>query len=246
LVDTSESFPSAIRATVEREWSEAGFERDAAGYSPEYNAVLKRHGAFNDDYDIAWTLLNISAARTDTGGASRLSEALPSPGGLERLIDGCRGDCVEWLRGAFAEKYRRDHIREVCARDYFGWAYKLETPALLAGWRSLPLPAYIYTGRDLKEWELAKRTLSWNDFPAERVVHADTGIRKPSPEGLSYICDKFGHKNPLYFGDTASDRRAHSAFGMGRFAAIGGILPDEGMSFENIGEALLNLTGWSG
>ena len=244
LMEALESFPEMIRIVVEREWAREGGVCDAPGYSLSHNAVFKRHGAFNDDYDIAWTLLNIAFTR-----GARLSLAIPSPGELERLLGGCGADCVSWLRANYEEKFDRDRIIALCESVYFGedgneGTWKLEKPKLRASWRDLPLPAYVYTGRNTREWRMAQKALRWEDLPDERVINKDDGVAKPSPEGLARICRRFGHERPLFFGDTASDREAARAFGHGWFAAIGSLLPDEPLRFDETEEALRVLMGW--
>lgn len=240
-MEALESFPEMIRIVVSGEWTRAGGVCDAPGYSLGQNTIFKRHGAFNDDYDIAWVLLNLASSRGE-----RLSEALPSPGELEEILAGCEGDCVAWLRANYEEKFNRDYIIDLCERVYFGdetypGTWMLERPMLKTHWRDLPLPAYIYTGRNTREWRLAQKTLRWEDFPDERVVNKDSGIAKPSPAGLADICSRFGHDRPVFFGDTASDRIAAKAFGKGWFIAIGDLLPDEPLRYESVEDALREL-----
>jgi phosphoglycolate phosphatase-like HAD superfamily hydrolase len=248
LIDAGESFPEAVRMTVEREWRAGGYECDAPGYSREHNSVLKRHGSFNDDYDIAWTLLNISAHHAERLG-NKLSDAMPSPEELGRIIGGCIGSSVDWTRAEFGERFGRRRIRDSCAGAYFGegeseGTCSLERACLSADWRDLPLPAYVYTGRDEREWRMARRTLSWGDFPDERVVHSGTGMLKPSPDGIDFICGRFGHARPLYFGDTESDRMAQLSSGKGWFVAVGEILTSGELWFGDVSTALSKLTGW--
>ncbi|MDR3254045.1 MAG: HAD family hydrolase [Synergistaceae bacterium] len=253
LIEADKSFPEMIRAVVEDLWHGAGFVAESPGYSAELNYVFKRHGSFNDDYDIAWSLLNIMAFRSGTnrrGENGKRSPEFPlSPEELGDIISRCAGDCVEWMRSAFPERFGREHVREMCVRTYFGLEeqkgmYAIETPLLRSHWRSLPLPAYIYTGRNGAEWGLAKEILSWEDFPDERVIGFDSGIRKPSPRGLFSLCDAFGHERPMFFGDTASDRKAWEAFGKGHFVAIGDILRDDKPNFANVEDALFCILGW--
>ena len=71
LLRSNETFREIIRLIVEGEWRASGLDADAPGYSLALNAVFKDHGSFNDDYDIAWTLLNIAAA----SASEKLSEA---------------------------------------------------------------------------------------------------------------------------------------------------------------------------
>jgi phosphoglycolate phosphatase-like HAD superfamily hydrolase len=248
LIDSSASYPEMVRRAVEAEWKAAGFFADAPGYSSRLNSVFKRHGGFNDDINIAWGLLNIIAPENSGGGTDKLSELTPSPDELEGIIRPCGIDPVRWIRGNFKEKFWLGQVRDTCLGIYFGdgeaGVYAAEKPMLRASWRDLPLPAYVFTGRSVAEWGLAKGVLSWNDFPDERVVTSDSGILKPSPEGLALICRKFGHRSPIFFGDTASDKMSFEAFGIGRFAAIGKILRGPAPNFDSVGDALLNLIGW--
>ena len=246
LIETGESFPLTIRLCVEQEWTRIGGVCDAPGYSDEHNAVLKRHGSFNDDYDIAWVLLNLSVSRLD--GTKKLSRAFPSPDELQEIVTSCDGDCVSWQRARFAELFQRDDVRARCEDLYFGndgkpGASAMEMPLIDVDWKDLPFPAYIYTGRDLREWRAAQRVLGWPDFPDDRVVHRDSGMLKPSPAGLEYLCDRFGHRAPIFFGDTMSDKKASDAFGMGAFFAIGPLLAGEPYHFDTVRDAILQLTG---
>ncbi|MDR1508224.1 MAG: HAD family hydrolase [Synergistaceae bacterium] len=245
LIESHESYQEVIRLIVEQEWEKSGFTADGRGYSPGLNSVLKNHGAFNDDYDIAWTLLNIAAA----SGREKLSEALPPPETLENLISGCGSDCVTWLPTRYKDKYDRARIRRLGQELYTGTEnspgeWTLDRAMLGAHWSELPLPAYIYTGRDIREWRLAQKVLKWDDFPDERTVHVDMGIKKPSPEGLEYLCRAFGHEQPVFFGDTMSDLMSSKAFGKGWFAAIGDMLRGARMRFPDIETALSQTLDW--
>ncbi|MDR2780028.1 MAG: HAD family hydrolase [Synergistaceae bacterium] len=245
LIESRESYQETIRKIVEREWDMSGFTVDRRGYSPELNRVLKNHGAFNDDYDIAWTLLNIAAA----GGREKLSEALPQPETLAHLIADCGNDCVDWLPRRCENRYDRLRIRQLGRAFYAGaddspGEWTLDKPMLDIHWSLLPLPPYIYTGRDEKEWRLAQKTLQWDDFPDDRVVQVDMGIKKPSPEGLEYISRVFGHERPIFFGDTMSDFMSSEAFGRGWFAAVGDMIPKASLRFPDIQTALSQTLDW--
>lgn len=231
LIDVRESFPFAIKSCVERTWARSFGEADAAGYTTAHNEVLKLHGSFNDDYDIAWIMLNIAASRRCGRDDAALSSVMPSADELRALVSSCKGDCREWLRSTFDEAFVLDDVRSTCEKIYFGdgepGAYKREIPMLRVDWKDLPLPPYIYTGRDLAEWELAKDVLKWHDFPTERVVHSKSGMTKPSPAGLEYICKTFGAERPVFFGDTMSDKRAADAFGRCVFVGIGDLIAND-------------------
>jgi phosphoglycolate phosphatase-like HAD superfamily hydrolase len=247
LLRSNETYREIIRLIVEGEWRKAGRDADAPGYSAELNAVFKDHGSFNDDYDIAWTLLNIASS----SGAEKLSEALPSPERLAGIIADCGGSPADWLpdRRDVKVKYELSVIHALGQDIFTGdngrvGLWRLDRSMLGADWRTLPLPAYVYTGRNLREWSFARRTLGWLDFPDERVIHADTGVRKPSPDGLAIICSRFGHRLPLFFGDTRSDKLSFEAFGRGWFAAIGDALPDADARYPDVETALSRLLDW--
>ena len=120
--------------------------------------------------------------------------------------------------------------------------WKRDRPMIESHWSDFPLPAYIYSGRYLREWRFAQDILKWGDFPDERTVLLDSGIHKPSPKGLDMICSKFNHDRPVFFGDTMSDKLSSDAFGRGWFAAIGDILKDrvsdKSLSFPDTETAL--------
>ncbi|MDR1133368.1 MAG: HAD family hydrolase [Synergistaceae bacterium] len=245
LVDSKTSYQEVIRLIVEREWKKAGLNLDARGYSSELNDVFKNHGSFNDDYDIAWALLNIAFS----SGSENLSEALPSPAKIGELFAPYSGECAGWMSKAARIRFDIAAVRIWGQELYTGAGdepgrWTSDKPMLKSDWRSLPLPAYIYTGRDLTEWRLAQKTLSWQDFPDERTARIDMGIKKPSAEGLEYLCRKFGHERPVYFGDTAGDKLSYDEFGRGWFAAIGDIIQDAAVRFPDVETALRVMLNW--
>ncbi|MEG1799682.1 MAG: HAD family hydrolase, partial [Synergistaceae bacterium] len=117
LLNVEKSFPEVIRAAVAECWSSVcGGVSDSGGYTDEHERVLKRHGAFNDDYDIAWVLLAMSAA----SGAAKLSEAFPSAEKLYSELESYSGDVPEWCVSRYADSVSRSYVREYCRRLYFG------------------------------------------------------------------------------------------------------------------------------
>jgi phosphoglycolate phosphatase-like HAD superfamily hydrolase len=245
LVKSNTSYQEVIRVLVEREWKKAGFGLDTRGYSPEMNEVLKNHGSFNDDYDIAWALLNLAFE----SGNEKLSEALPPPEKMGEMLAPYSGECAGWLPKLARIRFDIATVRIWGQELYAGTdeepgQWISDRPMLTVSWKRLPLPIYIYTGRYLKEWRLAQKTLSWPDFPDERVVHIDMGIKKPSAKGLEYICGKFGHERPVYFGDTAGDKMSFDEFGRGWFAAIGDMIPDASLRFPDVKTALRAILHW--
>ena len=110
-------------------------------------------------------------------------------------------------------------------------------------WSELGLPVGIYTGRSRAEALSALRSLNWEDLPQDRMICFDDGILKPSPKGLSILCERAGAENPMFFGDMENDREAWLAFGKGVFVAIGPLLKDAlpqnvTIHFDTLEEAL--------
>jgi len=242
LIDVRKSFPEVIRISVLRGWEKfCDGESDAPGYTPAHERVLKRHGAFNDDYDIVWLLLSIAAA----SGEKKLSRAFPAADALEDEIRTFSGDMEEWVKKRYGENVPRTEVRSACSALYTGEMYKLEKPMLRCHWKKLPLAAAVYTGRDAIEWELAKKTLGWEDFLENLVIHSDSGIKKPSPDGLEILCRRLGAEKPAFFGDTASDMHAQRAFGRGYFVAIGDLLHEAAHIYETPEQALEELLTFS-
>lgn len=240
LLNVEKSFPEVIRLCILEGWEKfCGGVSDGIGYTKEHERILKRHIAFNDDYDIAWTLLTMSAYKNNLS----LSKSFPSPQELQEELTTFSGTVPDWVLSRYGELVSRLEVREYCNNLYCGTKtreglYNLETPMLSCHWKELPLPVSIYTGRNLTEFELAKKSLSWQDFPIELVIHYDTGIKKPSPVGLEVLCNKMNSSNPYFFGDTASDMMSQEAFGFGKFIAIGDLLPEAELSFKSTEEAL--------
>ena len=240
LLNVERSFPEVIRLGIQIGWeSICGGKADSAGYTADHEKIFKRHGSFNDDYDIAWTMLSIAAS----SGRKDLSEALPSPAGLEEKLSAFSGNVISWISTVYGTPVARDAVRKICAELYFGTEeepglYKLETPMLRSHWEELRIPVGVYTGRNLAEWHLAKKALGWQDFPDDRIIHSDTGIYKPSPEGLELLSKRLGCSAPVFLGDTGSDMKAQAAFGRGYFVAIGNLLPEADYIYDETESAV--------
>lgn len=240
LLNVERSFPEVIRQSIQEGWvSVCGRNTDSIGYTFEHEKIFKKHGAFNDDYDIAWTMLSIAAH----SGKKKLSEAVPTPEKLSEELMTFEGTVISWVDERYGTPVRRDRVRDMCTELYVGSCgkkglYSLEVPMLGLHWSEIPLPVGIYTGRNLVEWNLAKNTLGWQDFPEESIIHSDSGIYKPSPRGLEILSERLGCKAPVFFGDTGSDMKAQSAFGRGHFVAIGAFLPEATYIYEQTEEAV--------
>ena len=143
LLDVTKSFPEVIRRCVADGWEKfCGGVTDCAGYGPEHEWVMKRHGSFNDDYDLAWTLLSMAAA----SGEKLLSRALPSPERLTEELADFRAPLVEWVLGKYGGLVPRSESRAMCAELYGDperGLYRLEKPALSRRWDELGLPVAI-------------------------------------------------------------------------------------------------------
>ena len=123
-----------------------------------------------------------------------------------------------------------------------------EKSGISRDWKILGLPVGIYTERSREEMALVWKVLNWSDFPEDMLVSSSDGISKPSPLGLSLLCDRAGAQVPLFFGDDASDREAWAAFGKGIFVAIGPILKAEARRagihhYDTLESALSELIG---
>ena len=254
LVDASWSYPQVVSRSLLWAWIRVlGRIPDSDGFTYEHFAATKTHPAFNDDYDIAWAVINCSAACDSPS----LAESLPSPRAWRALIGECgNGDIEGWVRRSFGEIVPRAAVRRVCEEMYFGcdeYEAMGETPLYTTRrkglweedislvsfhWRDLPLASAIYTGRPHSELALALKLIGWQDFPRGMTITPDDGIMKPSPLGLSILCERAGASSPLFLGDAESDRRTVLAFGKGSFAAIGNFLSDEPRTYNNPEEAL--------
>lgn len=242
LLDVSRSFPQVIRVAIVKWWEKYFGTADCQGYTSAHEWVVKRHGAFNDDYDIAWTLLSMSAYK----GGWTLSSSFPTPDELEEELGDFQGTVEDWVTLSYGNIVPRNELREFCSSLYHGTKttpglYQLEKPMISKKWNELPLPVAVYSGRNAPEWELAKSSLGWCDFPDDLIIHMDSGITKPSPKGLEILCDRLGAASPYFFGDTAADAKALSAFGRGKFVAIGELLPESELIFKSADDALAAL-----
>ena len=253
LVDASRSYPEVVSRALLWGWTRVlGHIPDSEGFSSRHFSVTKTHPAFNDDYDIAWAALNCAASR----GTPSLAASLPSPEEWRSLLDGCTGtDVASWVRSAFGETVLREPLRQACEEMYFGrdeyeamgetplyttrraGLWEKEHPLATFSWRDLPLPAGIYTGRPKKELRLALKLLNWEDFPSDLIVTPETGMIKPSPDGLALLCGKTSTSRPLFLGDAESDRQTSKAFGRGFFAPLGNFFPDL-RGYDNPAQAL--------
>jgi phosphoglycolate phosphatase-like HAD superfamily hydrolase len=224
----------------------------------DYFRQCKAHPAFNDDSVVAWTLLR-SMGKT---GRKSMKDALPSLDQWEKeLRDLDLTAARQEKTWGTTEALSQREVLLVLEEIYYGKEDYLalrgtpkygigqeglwikESPGTRRNWKGMGLPVGIYTGRSLGEMALARRILNWPDFPRDMLISSDDGILKPSPLGLSLLCDRVGARFPLFFGDTASDKEAWLAFGKGAFVAIGPILKSDAVKegffhFDTLEEAL--------
>jgi phosphoglycolate phosphatase-like HAD superfamily hydrolase len=260
LIDTCDSFSSAAVETVRWCWENLlGGDADCEGYTMEYLKICKAYPAFNDDSFVAWALLCCMTRRRKRTGSKSMKGVLPSLKEWEKEVKAFNPAKEEETAELSQEK-----VGAVLEEFYYGekaYAEYKGTPALGIGgeglwikenpgtsknWKELGLPVGIYTGRTRGEIALAQRQLNWPDFPQDMMISSDDGILKPSPLGLSILCERAGAQHPLFFGDTASDKAAWAAFGKGDFVTIGPILKAQALRegslyFDTLEEALAAL-----
>jgi phosphoglycolate phosphatase-like HAD superfamily hydrolase len=244
LIDTRDSFVYTTAETVRWCWKNLlcpDGAADCEGYTLEYFNLCKKYSAFNDDAVVTWTLLRYMKRRMDETGSRSMKEVFPSleaweeelkafdPGEIAR-----DANALSWaaLRPIFGEIYfGAKAYAELCGKAKYGAAgegfWAMEKPGTIRSWKDLVLPVGVYTGRSREEMALALKHLNWTDFPSDMLVTSDDEISKPSPLGLSILCERAGARTPLFFGDTTSDKEAWRAFGRGIFVAIGPILKAE-------------------
>jgi phosphoglycolate phosphatase-like HAD superfamily hydrolase len=261
LIDTCESFRLVTAETVRWCWEHLlGGSADCEGYTPEHFRLCKSHPAFNDDAVVAWMLLRCMERDGARMGSKSMKETFPSLEAWKNELN-----TYAWEKSA-EETSRQERgtlplseVRSVMEEIYYGKEtyaqykgeasrhiegdgfWKQEKPAISKNWKDFGLPVGIYTGRSRKEMSLAQKWLDWPDFPEDMLITFDDGIVKPSPLGLAILCERSGTRNPLFFGDTISDKETWLAFRKGAFVAIGPILKtkaDGFLHFDTLEEAL--------
>ncbi|MCL2009199.1 MAG: HAD family hydrolase [Synergistaceae bacterium] len=264
LIDNQDSYTLVTAETVRWCWENFfGKKVDCEGYTAEYFNIAKTHPAFNDDVAASWVMLR---AMLKTGRES-MKEAFLSPDAWKKELYTFAADAfVEGLAREDTQAPSFGNIRIVFEEIYFGaevyaelkgkvvygaggeGLWQKEAPGTSKDWKELGLPAGIYTGRSRDEMVTGYKTLNWRGFPDNMLISFDSGILKPSPEGLAILCERSGAKHPAFFGDTASDRAAQAAFGKGEFVGIGPVLgadsgngSDEFLHFNTLEEALSSL-----
>jgi len=261
LVDASGSFTLATAATVRWCWENLlKGSVDCDRYTIEYFNIAKTHPALNDDINVSWLILR-AMLRT---GRKSMKEAFPSLEAWKNEVDALAADVsMEDLARENAQVPPLGEVRLVLEEMYFGTEnyakfkgkvrgiggeglWKDEKPGTSRDWKELGLPVGIYTGRTRNEVDLGYKILNWHGFPDNMLVCSSGRILKPSPEGLSILCERSGTKDPAFFGDTVSDLAAWDAFGRGSFIGIGPILKGESLrrglpNFDTLEEALSSL-----
>ena len=257
LIDTDRSFPWVIRTSIQWLWKfYLNRDIDCIAFTWEHFRTIKGFPQFNDDYDIAWFLINAAATRN----IRSLRESFPHIDEIVNILtDFGEEDVQLWVKNLYGETVPRRLTRKLCAELYYGSEdfqkisgkeptfvrcpgfWKRERPHINIHWKDFPVPVGIYTGRYRDELDLALKLLGWDDFPSELAVTGDSGITKPSPEGLRILCRRMHKKIPIYFGDAESDRKSLENLGFGTFVAIGKVLTDYPRRYQDLQRALSDL-----
>ena len=255
LIDTSMSYPLVVAEAIRWVWKYVlDHHVDAPGFTLDHFYATKVFPPFNDDYDIAWSFLCATLAQE----TESLLRSAPSLKEWKKLLETSQGmDIEEWEKKNVGDRISRLVVRRICEELYYGAEkigsimgesplfitsgkgyWREEKPQISMHWSDLSLPVGIYTGRSKGEMKLALQLLGWEDLPEEQIITPESGITKPSPQGIARLCTLFEANNPIFFGDTESDRQALLQFGKGQFIAIGALLPHWSMQFNFLSEAL--------
>jgi phosphoglycolate phosphatase-like HAD superfamily hydrolase len=151
----------------------------------EHFRAFKRVGGFNNDFRL-------------TAGALALHET----GGMDRL-EGAAGMGFPDLEGRIREL--EPSCQRVVQRHY-AETRRLEMPLVtLPELEATGLALAIYTGRPPEELALAFQVLGF-ELPA--VCDSEPRFRKPMPDGLLVLAERFGAGSVIFAGDTRDDGAA--------------------------------------
>ena len=178
MLDAERSFMEAVARALRE------LAPDLA-WTDEHFRAFKRVGGFNNDFRLTAGAL----ALHETGGMDRLGAAagvgFPA---LEGRIRELEPSCQRAVQRHYAETRR------------------LEIPLVtLPELEATGLELAIYTGRPPEELTLAFQVLGF-ELPA--VCDSEPRFRKPSPDGLLVLAERFGAGSVIFAGDTRDDGAA--------------------------------------
>ncbi|MDY3868708.1 MAG: HAD-IA family hydrolase [Pyramidobacter sp.] len=258
LINGTVSFRAVVSKCIPLYWSDVlGLDADCDTDAGEYYMAAKLYSSYNNDYDLVWALLSLTAA----SGQEKLSAAFPSLEKWQAALAEAGSEGLAWFSRTCGNVVDRNIVQGVCTELYFGSAderekksfcgllkqpvepcRRLEKALFTTRWDKLPLPVGIYSGRYRNEIRAALETLGWSDFPSDRIVSVEM-CRKPDPSGMKYLCNAMGCSWPLYLGDAESDRMVMKNFGRGDFIAIGPLLKNSAIRFTTAADALRAVLG---
>ena len=178
MLDAERSFMEAVARALRE------LAPDLA-WTDEHFRAFKRVGGFNNDFRLTAGAL----ALHETGGMHRLEGAagvgFPD---LEERIRELEPSCQRAVQSHYAETRR------------------LEVPLVtLPELEATGLELAIYTGRPPEELALAFQVLG---FELPHVCDSEPRFRKPRPDGLLVLAERFGADSVVFAGDTRDDAAA--------------------------------------
>lgn len=178
MIDADRSFSEAVARSLKE-------LIPAQPWNDDDFRAFKRVGGFNNDFRLA-------------AGAVALAER----GQMARLR-AAEGIGFPDLEGRIGELEPR--CQEVVQRHYAA-TKALEKPLITRReLEALEVDLAVFTGRPPEEWAMAVEVLGF-DLPA--VTDSAPHLRKPRPDGLLQLADKFRTEEVLFVGDTRDDAAA--------------------------------------
>ena len=207
LIDTSQSFSSAVIYAVEKATASTQFQL-------HHYKSLKEISGFNNDWNVAitgagWIIFYPSTSFESFlelviykgNGFNSLKAAIPEI--TDSLIQNVSRLAMEAYGGITAcdqlYGFKPTSIK-------IDGMWKNETPYIKNNVIENILPiSGIVTGRNKTEMELGFQILGW-DLPKSRVAVSDNPkLDKPNPTKLMQIIGELDSQNPIYFGDRIDD-----------------------------------------
>jgi phosphoglycolate phosphatase-like HAD superfamily hydrolase len=207
LIDTSQSFSSAVLYAVEKATASSRFQLS------HYNS-LKEISGFNNDWDVAIAGAAWIAFYPSTSFESFL-EVVINKNSEPKLFIEAIPDMTDSFLENVSQLAMEAYGGTTACKQLYGFnptsikidgMWKNETPFITKNNIKNILPiSGIVTGRNKTEMELGFSILGW-ELPDSRVAVSDNPtLDKPNPENLMNIINELACHSPIYFGDSIDD-----------------------------------------